>query len=386
MLSREENQMFTRVGPATPMGELLRRYWQPVEASEYVTRKPRRIKVMGEELVIYRGASGKPVLMQLRCAHRSLALDYGRVEGDSLRCAYHGWLYDRTGQCLAQPAEPDGSSFKEKIKLKSYPTQELSGLVFGYMGPEPAPLLPLFDLLRAEDGVKNVHLQQIHANFFNHVENIVDNAHLPWLHGWTLPSYSAQKVTFRWDRTEYGIENHVIPEGSNESDTTCYAFPNVNRFDGSPAEPGGSPVRNLIYRVPNDDESMSLYFVRFYRSEKRALTTNRRPTKLGEYQALEGDWWGINFNDQDRMVVEQQGVVADRPNEHLGVTDTGIIMLRQMMRDSFKAIAAGNDPFGVIRDPAKQNQDFAPRQVLSGKGRADPKEKYNTAFAGTAYT
>ena len=119
MLSQVENDLFARVGPGTPMGDLLRRYWHPVGCSEYITNKPQRLKVLGEELVLYRGVSGEPVLMQLRCAHRSLALDYGRVEGDSLRCPYHGWLYDKSGRCVAQPAEPEGSSFKEKIRLKS---------------------------------------------------------------------------------------------------------------------------------------------------------------------------------------------------------------------------------------------------------------------------
>ena len=120
MLSQEENDLFTRVGPGTPMGALLRRYWHPVGISEHATSKPKRVKVLGEELVLYRGASGAPALMQLRCAHRSLALDYGRVEGDSLRCPYHGWLYDKAGKCLEQPAEPEGSSFKDKVRLKRW--------------------------------------------------------------------------------------------------------------------------------------------------------------------------------------------------------------------------------------------------------------------------
>src|SRR3974390_470445 len=143
MLKQEENERLIKVGPGTPMGNLLRRYWHPVGCSALVTAKPQRVKVLGEELVLYRGASGKPVLMELRCAHRNVALDYGRVEGDSIRCPYHGWLYDRAGHCIAQPAEPEGSGYREKIRLAAYPTQEVSGLVFAYMGPKPAPVLPL---------------------------------------------------------------------------------------------------------------------------------------------------------------------------------------------------------------------------------------------------
>src|ERR1700748_2155288 len=164
MLSREENELFTKVGPGTPIGEMLRRYWHPVGCSEKVTGKPQRVKVLGEELVLYRGDSGAPVLRQLRCAQRSLALDYGRFEGDTLRCPYHGWLYNKAGQCLAQPAEPEGSSFKEKIRLKAYPTQEVSALVFAYIGPLPAPLLPLYDVLRLEEGAKALQLRQFTAN------------------------------------------------------------------------------------------------------------------------------------------------------------------------------------------------------------------------------
>src|SRR5437588_575902 len=139
MLSPEENKLLTSIGPNTPMGDLLRRYWHPVGASQHIDSKPKRLKVLGEELLLYRGADGQVALMQLRCAHRSLALDYGRIEGNCIRCPYHGWLYDASGQCVEQPAEPEGSGFKDKVKLKSYKVQEYSGLVFGYLGPDPAP-------------------------------------------------------------------------------------------------------------------------------------------------------------------------------------------------------------------------------------------------------
>ena len=191
MLSLEENTLFTSVSRGTRMGDMLRRYWHPVGCSQSRTAKPQRIKVMGEELVLYRGVSGEPHLMQLRCAHRSLALDYGRVEGDCIRCPYHGWLYDADGSCLDQPAEPEGSSFKEKIKVRAYKAQEVSGLIFGYLGPDPAPVLPLFDCLRASEGTKYLQVQQTHCNWFNHIENVVDVSHLAWLHGYTFRSLLA---------------------------------------------------------------------------------------------------------------------------------------------------------------------------------------------------
>jgi 5,5'-dehydrodivanillate O-demethylase oxygenase subunit len=379
VLSREENELFTRVGPGTPMGEMLRRYWHPVGCSEHVTRKPQRTKVMGEEFVLYRGESGTPVFMQLRCAHRSLALDYGRVEGDCIRCPYHGWLYDKTGQCLEQPAEPEGSQFKEKIRLRSYPTQELSGIVFGYLGPQPAPLLPLYDILRRDDGVKGVNVINVSCNWFNHVENVVDLSHLPWLHGYTFPAYGGAKVSYRNEQKPYGADMALIIEGEEEEHIACYAFPAGNRFAGQPVEDGGELVLSFIYRVPIDDTSMLQYFVRFYPSAKRSFNTTRYTTQPGRYKPLPTDWWGIDVVDQDRMVTEQQGAIADRAGEHLGVSDGGVILMRQMMRESLKLVAAGRDPLCVIRDPSQQAIDFPQHSILKRQRRADV--IYNQGFA-----
>jgi len=371
MLTAEENKLFTSIGPGTPMGEVLRRYWHPVGCSQAVTAKPQRAKVLGEELVLYRGASGETHLMQLRCAHRSLALDYGRVEGDCIRCPYHGWLYDATGQCLEQPAEPEGSGFKEKIKLRSYRTQEYSGIVWGYMGPEPAPLLPLFDVLRMENGTKYVQVNKIECNWFNHVENIVDVSHLAWLHGYTFPAYGGKKVTYHWERTFFGANNVMKIEGIADTHISCYGYPTVNRFTSPPFHKGGELIRSMIFRVPQDDASTLLYFVRFAPDGEPGLKTSKRTQKYGEYTPLETDWWGIDVSDQDRMAVEQQGVIADRPNEHLGVSDGGIIAMRQMMRESLAAVAAGKDPLCIIRDPAKQNVDFPVQATMTEQVQDD---------------
>ena len=365
MLTAEENELLTRIGKGTPMGEVLRRYWHPVGCSEWVTKKPQRVKALGEEMVLYRGESGRSVLMQLRCAHRSVALDYGRVEGDCVRCPYHGWLYDAAGQCLEQPAEPVGSRYKDEIRLRAYPTQEMGGLVFGYMGPDPAPLLPLYDLLRLEDGVRMIQVGNVNANWMNHVENIVDISHLAWLHGYTFPAYGGKRVTYHWERTEYGADNVMLIDGIEDTHRSCYGFPLVNRFALPPVEgSGGELVRSMIYRVPVDDYSTLLYFLRFYPSDNRTLRLVRQEHKLGEYRELPGDWWGIDVSDQDRMAVEQQGAIADRTKEHLGASDGGIVLMRRMMRDSLAAAAAGRDPLFIIRDPAKQIVEFRQHSTM----------------------
>ncbi|HEY7061545.1 MAG TPA: Rieske 2Fe-2S domain-containing protein [Chloroflexota bacterium] len=371
MLMQEENELLTQIGPGTPMGEVLRRYWFPVGCSELLTHKPRRLKLLGEELVLYRGEGGRPALMELRCAHRNVALDYGRVEDDCIRCPYHGWMYDRTGQCVEQPAEPAESTFKDRIRLKAYPTQEYSGLIYGYLGPEPAPLLPLYDVLNMEDGVKTVQVQTVHANWLNHVENIVDISHLAWLHGYTFPAYGARKLSYHWERTDFGANNVMLVEGIDDTHISCYGFPIVNRFALPPVEPGGPLVRSMIYRAPIDDLSTLLYFVRFYPSDQRVLRTQVRAAELGVYTPLENDWWGIDVNDQDRMVVEQQGCITDRGRERLGATDGGIILMRRMLREALAAVEAGQDPPAIIRDPARQVVNFPQKSEMMAQRQGD---------------
>jgi len=363
MLKQEENERLTRVGPGTPMGKLLRRYWHPVGGTELVTTKPQRVKVLGEELVLYRGASGHPVLMQLRCAHRNVALDYGRVEGDSIRCPYHGWLYDRIGQCVAQPAEPEGTGYKEKIRLTTYPTQEVSGLVFAYMGPEPAPVLPIYDILRMHQGMKSVMVWRVGTNWLQVAENIVDQAHLSWLHGYTFPAFGKDRISYNFERTAYGMDLEMRIDGVT-AQVAPYAFPITNRFDLPPAQPNGPPMQVLLYRVPVDDTTHENYFVAFFASEnpipgdQGVVHASRWDVKPGEYMPLANDWWGIDLRDQDRMALEQQGVIVDRSKEHLVATDAGILLMRRMMQEGIEAIEQGEDPPCIIRDPAKQNVEY----------------------------
>ncbi len=275
-------------------------------------------------------------------------------------------------QCLEQPTEPAGSQFKDKIRLTTYPTQEMGGLVFTYMGPEPAPLLPLYDLLRWVDGVRTIQVGNVNANWMNHVENIVDISHLTWLHGYTFPAYGGKRVAYHWERTEYGADNVMLIDGIEDTHRSCYGFPLVNRFALPPVEDSGEElVRSMIYRVPVDDYSTLLYFLRFYPSEQRALRLMRREQKLGDYRELPADWWGIDINDQDRMAVEQQGVIADRTQEHLGASDGGIILMRKMMREALAAVATGRDPPCIIRDPAKQIVDFRQQSTMMAQKQGD---------------
>ena len=197
MLTPEENELLTRVGPGTPCGELMRRYWQPIcVASELTPERPKkRVKLLGEELVLYRADSSarpdssgrKPDggygLVAEHCSHRAASLYYGFLEDGGIRCAYHGWLYDETGRCLEQPFEPAQSMMKHAIRHPAYPVEKLAGLLFAYLGPEPAPLLPRWDVLVWEDGRRNISRQEtLNCNWLQGEENSADVTHTWFLH------------------------------------------------------------------------------------------------------------------------------------------------------------------------------------------------------------
>ena len=185
MLTKEENEQLTRVGPETPMGQLLRWYWHPIAAVSQLDENPvMPIKLLGESLVLFRARSGKLGLVGDRCAHRRVRLVFGIPESDGLRCPYHGWVYDCTGQCTDMPAEAADSTFPSRVKITGYPVEELAGMVFAYLGPDPAPLLPRWDLLVEEGVLRDIGIQVVPCNWLQMQENDMDPAHLQWLHGY----------------------------------------------------------------------------------------------------------------------------------------------------------------------------------------------------------
>ena len=150
MLTKEANERLTRVGPGTPMGNLLRRYWHPVTTAIELSKEPvLSVKLLGENLALYRSPNGELGLMAERCPHRGASMVYGIPEDGGLRCPYHGWKFSDEGVCLEQPAEPEESTFKHRVRIPAYPVQELGGLIWAYLGPAPAPLLPRWDMLVA---------------------------------------------------------------------------------------------------------------------------------------------------------------------------------------------------------------------------------------------
>src|SRR6266568_6005282 len=184
MLTQEENDLLAHTGPGTPCGELMRRYWQPVALSEELPKDgaPLKVRIFGEDLVLFRDDQGRLGLLGLHCSHRRADLSYGRVENGGLRCLYHGWLYDIHGNCLEQPCEPAGRDFRNKVHHPAYPCREFGGLIFAYMGSGEAPFLPAYEALNAPPGHRLVTKIFHECNYFQANEGNLDPSHVSFLH------------------------------------------------------------------------------------------------------------------------------------------------------------------------------------------------------------
>src|SRR5215472_4577225 len=228
LLSEDKNRLLCETGPGTPMGELLRRYWQPIAGlAEFERPGPRPVRIMGEDLVLYLDRAGTLGLVDRHCPHRRADLSYGFVEQCGLRCNYHGWLFDETGRCLDQPFEERAhprARFKDKVAVKAYRVQARAGLVWAYLGPEPAPLLP--DWARFHDrGYKQVALSHVPCNWFQCQENSIDPVHFEWLHSnWSAvlrgeeDSRAPTHTRLGFDEFDYGFVYRRVREDKTEDD------------------------------------------------------------------------------------------------------------------------------------------------------------------------
>jgi 5,5'-dehydrodivanillate O-demethylase len=364
MLTREENALLTQVNRGTPCGELLRRYWHPVAAAAELTEEKsiRPVKILGEELVVYRDKKGHYGLVGEHCPHRSASLAYGRVDEEGIRCPYHGWKFDCTGKCLEQPAEPAGSTFKDRIKHVAYPVQYLGGLIYAYLGPTPAPLLPRWDVLVWEHGKRWIIKDSlIDCNWLQAMENSVDPAHLFWLHGDTAhlaPRVKKYAEKHEFIRFEYGIKKRrttlpLATGGKPEVDEHPLLFPSILRHVGS-GKGGKEHRHNLQIRVPVDDTHTQVFRVNFAPNDTdRSLAEAEVPLRFSQLKFGPREYDMTLVSAQDSLAWETQGPVTDRTREHLGVEDEGVIELRKMLREQIERVQQGLEPIGVIRDPAR---------------------------------
>ena len=364
---------FVHTGPGTLAGRYLRSFWQPIYVGEELA--PGRavpLRIMSEDFTLFRGESGTPHTVEARCAHRRTPLHMGWVEEDCIRCRYHGWKYDGTGQCVEQPGELE--SFAKKVQITSYPTQEYLGLIWAYLGEgAPPPMRRLPDM--EKPGVLSVGpAEPWPCNFFNGLDNARDAAHVAFTHhestkregtGDPNTKFPVPEITFV--ETEYGIRESVKFEGKAIS-YTHFHMPNINqiragtRIEGSIKDPRKMWADRLLIRVPVDDEN----FVRFVVSllpltgeeaeeYLRGRSKVRSGLKVTPGEVADAILAGkMRLEDvdpdlstyylfwiEDYVVQVGPGVIPDRSKEHLGRMDEGVILLRGLWQREMRAIAEG---------------------------------------------
>jgi len=374
MLSKEENERLTQVGPGTPMGELLRRYWHPVCAVDELDRsifRTKELKVLGEELVLYRDRSGTLGLLDRFCAHRRASLAYGVVEAEGIRCQYHGWKFDETGRVLEQPFEdrlhPE-ATFRAKCSISAYPVQERAGLIFAYMGPGPAPLLPNWGPLVWENCVRDIAYTELPCSWLQAQENSVDSIHTEHLHDYAGRYFkqilNGEEPDFKRARAHTKIGFDVYKHGIIKRRTTD------DRGEDHPRWTVGHSILfpNILWhnafmqwRVPADDTTTNHFSLYIWKSAPgtEAPKQDVVPSRVVPLRDERGQYADLNllFN-QDYMCWATQGDVARRDLEKLGESDRGVILYRQMLADQLDIMSEGGEPtINVFRDAA-ENRDL----------------------------
>lgn len=364
-MNEEQNQQLTRVGRGTPMGELFRRYWLPVAASVELTAGPARaVRVLGEDLALFRTAEGEPGLVDARCPHRGASLAHGFVDDCSLRCPYHGWAFDASGACTDLPALESRPGLQARAGVDAYPVRELGGLVFAYLGPHPAPALPHYDLFVAEGTLRDIGRAVLPCNWLQIMENSVDPVHLEWLHGRHLAEVrasSGQSVPGRYSRphTEIGfdefelgiVKRRVVDGGTRDDDDWSVGhplvFPNMVRV-------GADRQHRFQIRVPVDDTHTLHWWYSAYLPAAGAPPVQQGAIPVYEVPFLDerGDFIVDFVDGGDIMAWVTQGPIADRTREMLVDTDRGIALYRRMLLEQADAVARGDEPLGVVHTDA----------------------------------
>jgi phthalate 4,5-dioxygenase len=389
-MNRAENELITRVGPGTPMGNVLRRYWLPALLATDLPGPdcaPMRVRLLGEDLVAFRDSSGRLGLLEDTCPHRCASLFLGRNEQDGLRCVYHGWKFDVAGNCVEMPTEPRDSSYKERIHAVAYPLVELGDVLWAYMGPrEHQPDLPGMEWLRAPATHRFVSKTHERCNFLQAVEGGIDTAHSTYLHNNSL----GDRFAFRQmdgaprlevEKTDYGFRYASLRDiGEDGIYLRVYQFfMPFQQYRSHQLEGRRGAGRTEVPRlqghmwVPMDDENTCVYNFMLSVDDDKPFTpefvkgaedfAGRWPPHgetMIRHRARENDWLidreaqrtrtftGVTgLNTQDLAVQESMGRVVDRSREHLGSTDKAVVACRALMLDAVKNLAEGIDPPGV---------------------------------------
>ena len=391
MISQEENQLLTQTDRGTPCGELIRRYWQPVALAEELPAggAPLSVRILGEDLVLFRDDQQRVGLLGIHCAHRGTDLSYGRIEDGGLRCLYHGWLYDIKGRCLEQPGEPGGGAHRDQIRQRAYPCTEKGGAIFAYMGPGEPPLFPNYDFLNASPG--HLYTSKIfhECNYLQANEGNIDPVHLSYLHRFLEKRDEGYRGVRGAEESHYNlvarnaapiIDVEVIDFGLRiytvrklEGDSvylrvSYFILPNLSAFPGQTGGEGYS----VNWHVPVDDTRHWKYsFVysagaplkkelagrerselgpdyRLIRNQDNRFLQDREAMKTKTYAGM-----GSGFQAHDAFATASQGAIQDRSEERLVSSDKAIVAARKLMDKAIKDMREGKAPPHVIRNVAE---------------------------------
>ena len=393
MLRKEDNDKVTRVGPGTPGGEFMRRYWQPVLLSSELSEPdgaPVRVRLLGEDLVAFRDSDGKIGMLDAYCPHRRAPMFFGRNEDCGLRCVYHGWKFDRHGDCADMPSEPAGTPLQARVKIKAYPAVEKAGVIWVYMGQkEKTPPVPDYEWMRAPESHRFVSKTYEDCNYLQALEGGLDTAHSSFAHNNSLdnPNTPRNKDTapnLEVELTDYGyryISTRKSDAGRNYIRVYQYIMPTQQVRGSVIAIEGGRaqyPRFDGHIWVPIDDESCFVFNTMYSYDRDTALPRDvvmdwetragrgpehhvpgtfklkanasndyfidRQRQKTETFTGIDG------VNTQDYALQEGMGKIVDRSLENLGTSDRAIVAMRRMMLRSIDAVANGEDPPGL--DPA----------------------------------
>ena len=376
MLSREDNELLCRIGPGTPMGNLMRQYWVPAALSSELPSRdgaPLRVRLLGEDLIGFRASSGAVGLIQNNCPHRGMSLFYGRNEDDGLRCVYHGWKFDRAGRCVDMPGEMPDSEFKEKVKARAYPCVERGGLVWAYLGPRatPPPLPELEPNMIPGGGIQ---VYQRECNWMQALEGDIDTGHTVFLHlgkvdpehapagSWSRYALATRALRFEVADTDFGvmygayrpadpdtyywrIANFLFPFWAMvptgvlglEVRARCWVpmddehtlAISLGRFPGGSMKAGRQTV-SPVETLPNTTD----WYGRF-----RAVANARNDYFIDREQQKEDSYTGIgSIFLQDQAATESMGPLYDRTQERLGSSDVMVIRTRKRLIDAARAL------------------------------------------------
>jgi phenylpropionate dioxygenase-like ring-hydroxylating dioxygenase large terminal subunit len=377
MISKEMNDRLMKVGPGTPAGDMMRRYWWPVAMAEDVQERPALIRVLGEDLVLFRDGDGQLGLIDSVCAHRCANLALGRVEADGLRCAYHGWKFDTQGRVIEVPGHPDPQKVAAKVNHTAYHVVEHEGLIFAYLGPDPVPLLPQYDFVVGEGDRAVDFLGVSEGSWMRWVEGGVDPNHVAFLHGEVggLEDCATVPDKIKFVSTDYGLCHQSWRPGM-DSGTTFYrehhhVFPTMGvtgagqrRVQGGNATPSAVGVG---WFTPIDDNSVLIFYCVYKPAENTGTIIANPPNYKGdgfrltpmrmtpylEYRNGERRTFGYEMPPgvlaQDSAMAETIADVSER--EFLIPGDEGITRARRMVLKAIEDVAAGRDPIGVFREP-----------------------------------